>query len=420
MWWTLSRGHRRTLGPGGVRLRWIWIRDKIGGVKVLNPRMSIVLFLLLFLIPGVVPIEDGRIGVLYIGAPLFGIIRDEPLFSLNFVAASSQAYPGWEISQVHRAIRLYMPRTYGDLVGKSDVIVLDNANRGFVTPSHIELLSRGVREGGEALLMAGGWESFGGVAGYAPWGETAIGTLLPTRDVETAWVESGRIVILELENELISSIPWQRKSPFMTSWHHNQVTAKQGSQVLAALDRNTGPYAGQEHPLFVTWQVPGGARTFSCTGGLYIALLRESYGGVSYSPWDYYGDFVSNLMIYLDRRPVPQDVDLLHAIREGIFETKQKRSLLLGLLEFVESLGANTQVVMRDLDSINELTARARRDYIELRFEDVLTAYEEMAEILDELEKDAVRIKNTALLWVYLVEWAAITGVGLTSRVRSI
>jgi len=50
----------------------------------------------------------------------------------------------------------------------------------------------------------------------------------------------------------------------------------------------------------------------------------------------------------------------------------------------------------------------------------VLTAYEEMAEILDELEKDAVRIKNTALLWVYLVEWAAITGVGLTSRVRSI
>ena len=127
-----------------------------------------------------------------------------------------------------------MPRTQQDLVSAYDVIVLDNANRGAMTIGQIELLAKAVRDDGLGLLMTGGWESFGGTGtSEPPWGDTAIGALLPTEDVVNTWVMGGRLVILEEDHEFVSSIPWDRKAPFMTSWHHNLVSVRQGAQLLA-------------------------------------------------------------------------------------------------------------------------------------------------------------------------------------------
>ena len=57
--------------------------------------------------------------------------------------------------------------------------------------------------------------------------------------------------------------------------------------------------------------------------------IHLSYQGVNYAPWEYYGDFSSNLMIYLAKRHVPQDVDLVHEARSQAFETTTRISLLL-------------------------------------------------------------------------------------------
>ena len=262
--------------------------------------------------------------------------------------------------------------------------------------------------------MGGGWESFGGTgSGQPPWGQTAVGRILPTEDVENTWAESGRLVIIEEDHEFVSSIPWDRKSPFMKSWHHNIVTVKPGGRLLANVDRNIMPYIGEVHPLFVTWELQEGARVFACTGGLSFMALTLSYGGVSYVPWEYYGDVSSNLMIYLAKRQVPQDIDLVHAVRSKAFETGTRTSLLLSLLEFIESFGANTQGIMRDMDGINDDIAGARAAYIELRFEEVLGVYREIGEVLEDLEERAIELKERALLWVYAIEWLAVTGVSL-------
>ncbi|MBU7004484.1 MAG: hypothetical protein HXS50_02870, partial [Theionarchaea archaeon] len=326
-------------------------------------------------------IEDGRIGVLYISDPIrapgFDFMRSEPIFSMQFVAASLRGFGGWSMDDVHRAIRLYMPRTLEDTTSWFDVIVFDNANRDAMTISNIELLATAVRESQLGLLMTGGWESFGGTgSAEPPWGLTAIGRLLPTEDVENTWVMSGRLIIVEEDHEYISSIPWERKSPFMTSWHHNLVKVKPGGKLLAEVDRNRIPYTGEIHPLMVTWDLPEGARIFACTGGMSFVALEYSYGGVNYIPWEYYGDVTSNLMIYLAQRPVPQDVDLVHSARSKAFEIRTRSSLLLNLLEFIERFGANTRGVMRKVDEINFDIAGAREHYIELHFEEVLKVYQ--------------------------------------------
>jgi len=361
-------------------------------------------------------LEDRRIGVVYISDPIrspaFTFMRAEPIFSLTFVAASLRGFGGWELDDVHRAIRLYFPRTYQDLTTQFDVVVLDNANQMVVTAQQIELLARGVREAGMGLLMTGGWESFGGTGSAQPtWGPTAIGNLLPVQCVDGTWVESGRLVIDVADHEFVHSIPWDRKGPFMQSFHHNLVTVREGGQLLAHTDRNQYQVGG-DHPLFITWEVDG-ARVFACTGEIVQMASIFSYGGTNYDIWEYYGDFISNMMIYLDKRSVPQDVDLVHAVRSAAFQANTRISLLLSLVEFVESFGANAQRVMRSVDEVKGAIAEAEDAYLDLNFEDVLDTYERVGTMLDDTERQAVELKNRALLWVYLIEWLAVTGTAL-------
>jgi hypothetical protein len=193
------------------------------------------------------------------------------------------------------------------------------------------------------------------------------------------------------------------------------VKVKPGGKLLAEVDRNIIPHAGEIHPLMVTWDLPSGARVFACTGGLSFLAMKLSYGGVNYIPWEYYGDVTSNLMIYLDRRPVPQDIDLIHSVRSKGFEIRTKSSLLLNLLEFIEKFGANTRGIMREMDWINVEVAGAREEYIELRFEEVLHTYEGIGEVLGELEEEAILLKDRALLWVFIIEWLAVFGVSLVA-----
>ena len=361
-------------------------------------------------------LEDGRIGVLFIGDPMrapgFDFMRTEPIFSLSFVAASLRGFGGWELEDVHRAIRLYLPRNYPDLTSRFDVIVLDNANRNAFTHTQIDLIARGVSEAGLGLFMAGGDESFGG-HNYPPWGQTPVGRLLPTEDIEQSWVVPGRLVIAEQDHEFISSIPWERHSPFMDGWQHNLVTARQGSQLLAYTDRNNYYLGGEEHPILVTWEVPGGARVFACTGEVTLLSTFLNYGGVSYVPWEYYGDFSSNLMIYLGKRSVPQDVDIVHAARSKSFETRTRISLLLNLIEFTENFGANTNDLRGSFDSVEDMISLTTEIYIDLRFEEVLEAYDDIDMALDDFEKDAIDLKNMALLWVYVIEWSIVTATAL-------
>ncbi len=362
-------------------------------------------------------IEDGRIGVLYIADPIraagFDFMRTEPIFSLTFVAASLRGFGGLDINDVRRAVRLYFPRSYGDLTGRFDVIALDDANRDSLSPKQIVLLADAVKQGGLGLLMNGGWESFGGTGSHGPpWGQTPVGRLLPTEDIENARVESGRVVIVEEDHEFVSSLPWDRKSPFMTSWHHNVVTVRQGAKLLAITDRNGFLY-GDEHPLFVTWEIPEGSRVFACTGEIELMAISYPWQGTPYMAWEYYGDYSSNMMIYLAKRPVPQDVDLVHTVRSKAFETRTRSSLLLTLLEFIERFGANSADLMRKLDAVNEIVADARQDYIELRFEEVLGTYTAVVDRLGELEEEAMDLKDRALVWVYAIEWLAVTGASL-------
>jgi len=369
-------------------------------------------------VPDCAALEDGRIGVLYVGCIArsrpFWEMRNDPLFSLTFVQATLRDWAGWGPiqqaggeSEVYRIVRLYMPRNYKDLSSRFDVIVLSNAHKEAVGPKNIEMLAAGVRDAGMGLFMAGGWETFGGAFGRPGWGDTSVGQLLPTIDVPDTWVEFPsfglRLVIDDWEHEFISSLPWKRESAyFMTDYHHNLVRVKAGAETLAHVE---GGRSGDD-PAMVTWDLEAGTRVFAYTGEIYFFNRMMPV-------WTYYVDFGSNLMIYLDGRPVPQDIDLVHALRFKMSEIATRKSLLLSLLEFCDAFGANTDKCVQALDEVDQLILEARPQYFELRFEEALESYRNAGERLETLEAEALKLKDRALLWIYVIEWLAVTGTSM-------
>jgi hypothetical protein len=152
----------------------------------------------------------------------------------------------------------------------------------------------------------------------------------------------------------------------------------------------------------VTWELEGENRVFALTGQTHIMAI---------GPWTYYLDFGANLMIYLDGRPVPQDIDLVHTLRSTMHAVAIRRSLLMSLLEFCDSFGANTDRIMLRIAGLGDRAAEAVPLYLQLQFQETLDAYRVIEEELGSVEGDAMRLKDRTLLWVYLIEWLAVTSV---------
>lgn len=406
-------GIRKILWEGPLYGTRMWKRIGSGDLWL---HLLTALVVLAVLAPEAAALEDGRIGVLYIGclarSKPYWLMRSDILFSFNFVQATLRDWAAWgpaqqasEEPQVYRMVRLYMPRTAKQLAENYDVIILANANKFAIGPKNIEMLADAVEESGLGLHMGGGWESFGAAFGRPEWGETSIGALLPTIDVIDTWVQypTGglRLVIDRYDHEFVGSLPWDTKPEFMGNYHHNLVRAKDGAEVLAHVEG--GQYGND--PAMISWDLENGARVFAMTGEVHTMCWTN--------PWDYALDFGANLLIYLDRRPVPQDVELVHAVRSKMFQVQTRKSLLLSLVEFCDSFGASTASVVGELDELEATIWDSREIYFDLRFSEMLEIYTDIEETLRQVEDEAVDLKNRALLWVFVVEWLAVTGTAM-------
>jgi hypothetical protein len=131
----------------------------------------VVLSLIIPTILGASNIDPRKVGVLYTGDPYPGVtpyisMREDAFVVVTPVQGSRHHYAGITWEDIHKSLRVYMPRTYADYLASYDVMILSDTNKNIFTPEQHHWMKNGVIDEGLGLLMVGGYESFG--AGFGP------------------------------------------------------------------------------------------------------------------------------------------------------------------------------------------------------------------------------------------------------------
>jgi hypothetical protein len=272
----------------------------------------------------------------------------------------------------------------------------------------------GVRENGIGLAMVAGLDSYGASSSRpaASWEKSLIEEVLPVEvpppEYHHNWIQpyvnpaGARIRIEDFSNEFIASLPFETNPRYMWAFNGQIVLEKQGSDVLARwmLPGYNNP------PCYSTWR-QGKGRTF--------AMLHDWTSSNDFSRWEYYHDFAINLMLYIAQRPMPTDPVIVHEYRALIHQVSIGKSMILSLIFFVESFGGNAQQIDEEIVVLDQLSAEAGELYLDNDFTAALAGAEATLDKLKEIEELAIKVKNGALLWVYIVEWLSVTGVSLIS-----
>ena len=88
---------------------------------------------------------------------------------------------------------------------------------------------------------------------------------------------------------------------------------------------------------------------------------------------------------------------------------------MLALMEFVDRFGADTRTIGKSLLEFDSLLDGAQDSYLVSEYETASATLSEAMDLISGLEKQALVLKDRALLWIYLVEWLAVSATFLIS-----
>jgi hypothetical protein len=175
---------------------------------------------------------------------------------------------------------------------------------------------------------------------------------------------------------------------------------REGADVMAW---NVGGFSHMV-PRFMTWDYEKGR---TVTDGGYLSL------GVGFFGKDnpYGGDMIINMVLYIMQRKLIEDVEVFHRIK-GMFSAFSNRiGYLISLTDFIDKFGANTESIQDEIQGLRAMKAGATDKYLESDFQGTEEGMLEIFDVLPGVESLAKRVKDSALWWVYLIEWLATTSV---------
>ncbi len=318
-------------------------------------------------------------------------IGDDP--ALDVIAVPATVFPGWFTNdEVARALRVYMPRTYTQLL-EGRLLLLSDVSADTIPSRYLEWFTRAVQDEGMSLMMIGGVLSFGGAMGFPSWAITTIGPLLPVECIPDMLSAAWKPIVVSADDPLMTALPWGSCPDF---YGYNVVRKKEGAKLLAETNDKA------RNPFMVVWNVGRGRSFAFCTD------WTPSWGA-SFMEWDYYPDFTVYSIYYALGRDVPQDLALMHRLRSSLLAYRVQRDILISLLNFVEKVGGKIRGVEEDMREPDLLRLRATESYIVQDYEGCVRMLEEAMGRLKGVESEALKVKAKAMLSIWMVEWVVVT-----------
>jgi hypothetical protein len=368
-----------------------------------------ILILVLIVTPTclAIPREDpstGRLRVLFIGTAFWGtspgrILLLDPKLDPTLVPIITVWYTDEDNA---RYMRLYMPKSYKHLVESKDLIELAGVDAVMITPRLQNDFSRAVVEGGLGMLYTDGHRGFGGASAQkAEWKGTQI-----EEEILPVWVYTNEFVdgpikmrVLVPENPMMRSLPWETAPPLTRL---NKLTIKEGATKLS--DDGANGY-----PVLAYWDLGLGRSSIFGTD------LHGSYAYLWVHEWIYWHDFLLNLIYYSCGIDVPDDPEMMHLLRDSFFEYSARTALLRDMMGFVEKFGANPASISDRLSILEDEKKKVDQLYLEQSYPDSLQQLRGIIESMKDLEREAVDLKDRALIWIYLIEYLVVTGTSMVA-----
>ncbi len=333
----------------------------------------------------------------YAGYNSFTIIQVDPAIDTTLIPSRPDYVGG--IDNARRNMRIYMPRTYDRLVRDHDVILTSDADSSVFRSDWISWMADSVRKGGLGFLWLGSLRA----SNFEGWDGTTLIEISATDPAPGDYTLNGPfgVRITDREEPLMGALPWDRAPPLANL---NSQVPKEGSVVWArVIDLRKSNL-----PLMTFWNVGEGVT---------LNFASKFPNGVM--PWSKDWDLFPQAMMYLVYRvaekDLPEDPMLFERVMNSFIMFDEADSLLQSLIEWVERFGGSTRKLHESLEELGETKRIAEGEYLSGEIQQAIETLERARAEQDSVRDSAMKAKDQALLWVYVIEWCSLVATSMVT-----
>jgi len=138
-------------------------------------------------------------------------------------------------------------------------------------------------------------------------------------------------------------------------------------------------------------------------------------GPQDFHRWTYAPIVMSNLVYYSANVKIPEDTSLFLRLRTKLTSFYSARSYTISVIDFSEKFGANLRKAEIELKVADDLRKDVISKYVNGEYVESLASLEEALTKISEVSNLALKAKDEALVWVYVIEWFTISGTSMIS-----
>jgi hypothetical protein len=179
---------------------------------------------------------------------------------------------------------------------------------------------------------------------------------------------------------------------------------KQGATIWGTVK----PY---DIPWMVSWRPGGGDPGMQWL----VSHTFEAWWAEENNPYSL--DVATNMIFHAMEWPLIRDLEGRREARRLFTSFQTQKSIVLSMMEWAESFGARVAILADRLDELEGEMGDAIHHYLEQDYPAAISNLEDISRVAAMVSREAVRIKNEALFWVYLSEWLAVSATGIVAGI---
>jgi len=343
---------------------------------------------------------SGKIRMLLVGEtftqlPAIRYMLSDPMLEVTLIPAGSVV----DEKTSKRFVRIYMPRSKSELLENYDVVELFDFVPYALLDKHIQWIHDSVYEEGVGLaLVEMGWYAVPDWTGNdaAAWMATVLYKAYPADLVIGKQNKRTAYMKVLVRDPPLVDLPGFEKADLTEVQHHGIQVARPGAVVF------TKWRAGGEDAII------GGRYGAGAT--LMIPMGWDNVPLWTQEGWDYFISFVSNHAYYVARVPLPEDPNLVQALRVAFSEYLTRKSLATSFLDFISGFGARTDRIEQLLSEMEHERKEAQSLYITGDYQASWQAITSILERFQAITDESMKLRRRALMWIYTIEWFVVTG----------